>query len=67
MERIAYAILLGAGIVWLGVIVFGFVSVFPFGIVGLVLLFGLGLLLAKALRDRLQNKEDDYYSKHVDQ
>ncbi|NOY81418.1 MAG: hypothetical protein GXP31_10495 [Kiritimatiellaeota bacterium] len=66
MERIAYAILLGAGIVWLGVIVFGFVSILPFGLIGLVLLFALGLLLAKALGDRLKNKEDDYYSKHVD-
>jgi Tfp pilus assembly protein PilW len=42
------------------------VAAFPFGIIGLIVLTGVGVLFIKVLKDRLNNKEDDYYSKNVD-
>jgi len=42
------------------------VEIRPFGLIGLVLLAAVGLLLAKALRDRMKNAEDDHYSRNVD-
>jgi hypothetical protein len=67
MEKLGYAILLGLAILWLLGMVAGMIAAFPWGLVGLVALLGIGLLFAKVLQDRLTNKEDDYYTKNVDQ
>jgi len=67
MEKLGYAILLGLAILWLLGMVAGMIAAFPWGLIGLVALLGIGLLFAKALQDRLTNKEDDYYTKNVDQ
>jgi len=66
MEKAGYIILSIVALGWLGFIIFGMVKAFPYGIVGFVVLIGLGLLFAKVVQDRLENKEDDYYSKNVD-
>ena len=44
----------------------GMIAVFPFGILGLVFIAALGILMIKVVKERLQNKEDDYYNKEVD-
>jgi len=67
VEKTAYIILLFLALLWLAGIVAGMIALFPLGLIGLVCLGAVGLLFATALRDRLRNKEDDYYSKHVDQ
>ena len=41
------------------------IDVLPEGIVGLLAIAGFGLLLIKVIKDRLTNKEDNYYSKNV--
>jgi hypothetical protein len=66
MEIAGYVILAIAAIGWLVIMITRMVEVFPEGVVGLIAILGLGILLIKALRDRLQNKEDDHYSKTVD-
>ena len=66
MEYLGYVLLGIVAVVWIIVVIIGLVAAFPFGIIGFVALFGLGLLLAKVIKDRLENKEDDYYSKNVD-
>ena len=66
MEKIAYVIL---GIVLVGYIlalIIGMIAAFPYGLIGLFILSGFALLFIKAIKDRLENKEDDYYSKNVD-
>jgi hypothetical protein len=67
MERAGYAILLTLAILWLLGIIVGMIAAFPVGIIGLVAILGIGLLFMKVLTDRLSSKEDDYYSKNVDQ
>ncbi len=66
MEKAGYIILAVVALVWLGVILFGMIEAWPWGIVGFLVLTGLGLLFAQVVKDRLKNKEDDYYSKNVD-
>lgn len=66
METLAYAILLVVAILWLIGIIAGMVAAFPFGIIGLVVIFAIGLLFVKVLKQRLESKEDDYYSKKVE-
>lgn len=67
MEKEAYILLGIVMVAWLAAMVIGLVVAFPYGLLGLLVLLAIGLLLVKVFRERLQNREDDYYSKHVDQ
>ena len=53
-------------LVWLTIVIFGMVEAWPWGIVGFLVLIGIGLLFAQVVKERLENEEDDYYSKNVD-
>lgn len=76
MEKIGYALLAAAVVVWLGIVLpksslefwpdvlFGMLAVVGFGF--LLAIVGFGFLFVKALSDRISNKEDDHYSKNVD-
>lgn len=66
MENIGYVLLGIVAICWLIAMIVGMVAAFPFGIIGLIAITGVGFLLAKVIKDRLSNKEDDYYSNNVD-
>ncbi len=66
MERIGYILLSIIAIAWILGMVAGMVAAFPFGLIGLIVLVGIGLLFAKVVKDRINNTEDDYYSKNVD-
>lgn len=48
-------------------LLFGMIAAFPFGLLGLVPLTAILILLFVVVRGQLTSKEDDYYSKHVDQ
>ena len=65
-ERIGYACLVVVGIAYIAAMIVGVITAFPFGILVLVGLLGLGVLLVKVIRERLVNVEDDYYSDNVD-
>ena len=66
LEKIGYAILAVVAACWLAAVLFGIVAALPYGFFGLLVIAGIGILFVKVLRDRLGNKEDDYYSKNVD-
>ncbi len=65
MEKIGYILLGAVALSWIIVVLVGIVAAFPYGIIGLVLIAGIGFLFAKVINDRLKNKEDDYYSKNI--
>jgi len=67
MEYIGYILLAIVAACWLIAMLVGMVAAFPFGLIGLAALAGVGFLFAKVVRDRLANKEDDYYSKNIKQ
>ena len=66
MEKIGYILLLIVVVCWLIAMLVGMIAAFPFGIVGLLAIVGVGLLFAKVVKDRLSSKEDDHYSKNVE-
>jgi hypothetical protein len=66
MERIGYILLSIVAAGWLIAMIAGMIAAFPFGIIGFIAILGIGFLLAKVVKDRMENKEDDYYSKNVD-
>lgn len=66
MEYIGYILLALVTLCWLIIMIVGMIEAFPWGIIGLVAIIGIGFLFAKVIKDRLANKEDDHYSKTVD-
>jgi len=66
MENIGYILLAIVAAIWLVMVIAGTVMAFPWGLVGLTTIAGFGFLFAKVIKERLENKEDDHYSKTVD-
>lgn len=66
IEYVGYILLGLVAICWFVFVIMGMIEALPYGIIGLVALIGFGLLFLKVLKDRLKNKEDNYYSKNVD-
>lgn len=66
LERLGYTFLILALIAWIFLLVKGLVNALPEGLIGFAVIIGLGFLLMKVVKDRLRNKEDDYYDKNVD-
>ena len=52
---------------WAGAIVVGMVMFLPWGLLGLAGFAGIAIMVFVVIRDRMNSKEDDYYSKNVDQ
>jgi hypothetical protein len=65
-EKIGYSILGSVALLWIVGMVVGAIAASPYGLVGLLTFVGVGALLIKVIRERLKNKEDDYYSNNVD-
>jgi len=65
-EKIGYLCLGLVGVCYVVAMFIGMVAAFPFGLIGLVAIVGVGALLIKVIKERLGNAEDDHYSKTVD-
>jgi hypothetical protein len=66
LEKVGYVCLALVAVAWLTALFVGLVAAFPFGLIGLVALVGIGALLAKVVRERRASVEDDYYTKNVE-
>ena len=66
IETAVYVVLGTLAAAYLLAIVAGLVAVWPWGAIGLVGLGAVGVLFVKVLHDRLNNAEDDHYSRNVD-
>jgi hypothetical protein len=65
-EKIGYVCLGFVALVYVVAMLVGVIAVFPFGLILLVAIVGIGVLLIKVVKERLANKEDDYYSDNVE-
>ena len=66
MERMGYLLLAVVAALYIVAMVVGMISALPYGLIGLVAIAGVGLLFIKVVKERLDSREDDYYSKNVD-
>lgn len=66
-EKVGFTCLGVLAVLYILALLVGVIVAFPFGLLGLVALVGIGALVIKVLKERIGNKEDDYYSKNVDQ
>jgi len=65
-EKWGYSLLAIIAIIYLIAMFVGMIAAFPYGLLVLLLIAGLGILMIKVLKERLQSKEDDYYNKEID-
>lgn len=65
-ERWGYSLLAIIMIIYMIAMFIGMIAAFPYGLLGLLFMAGLGILMVKVLKERMRNKEDDYYSREVD-
>jgi F0F1-type ATP synthase assembly protein I len=65
-EKWGYTLLAIIAALYIVALFIGIISTFPFGLIGLLLIAGIGILLVKVLKERMKNKEDDYYSREID-
>jgi len=65
-EKWGYSLLAVIVIIYLAAMFIGMIATYPYGLLGLVFVAGVGILMIKVLKERMRNKEDDYYSKEVD-
>jgi hypothetical protein len=65
-EKWGYSLLAIIAISYLIAMFIGMIAAFPYGLLGLVFLTGLGILMIKVLKERFHNKEDDYYNREID-
>lgn len=65
MEYIGYILLALVLVCWIIAVAISLVAAWPWGLIGFIGIAGIGFLFAKVIKDRMGNKEDDYYSKNV--
>jgi len=65
MEKLGYVLLSLVAVAWVVLLISGLVMAFPWGIIGLIGILGIGVLLIKVISDRMKNKEDDHYTQNV--
>ena len=65
-EKVGYTCLGVVAVLYALAMLVGIIAAFPFGLIGLLVVIGVGVLFVKVLKERLGNKEDDYYSKNVE-
>ncbi|MBV7339544.1 hypothetical protein KFU94_67310 [Chloroflexi bacterium TSY] len=59
--------MIGLGVIcYISLLIIGMIAVFPYGLIGLLFLVGIGFLFVKVLMERLSNKEDEYYIRNVE-
>ncbi len=65
LEKLGYTFLVVVLLVWIYFLVKGLIDAWPEGLIGFIAIAGIGFLFIKVVKDRLRNKEDDYYDKNV--
>ncbi len=66
LETLALALAVIFALLWLVSVTTGLVASVPFGWLGLIPIAIILALLVEIIRQRLANKEDDYYDRNVD-
>lgn len=65
-EKVGYSCLGLVALCYLLAMFVGVIAAFPFGLLILVGIVGVGALLIKVFKERLASTEDDYYDKNVE-
>jgi len=67
LDNIILYIVAGIAFIYVSFMFLGMIAIFPYGIPGLIILAVVLYIFIRVVRERLGNKEDDYYEKNIKQ
>ena len=67
LDKLALIVVIAFAAVWCGIVLVGALTVWPLGLLVLIVFAIVGYFIYRVVRDRLSNAEDDYYEKNIDQ
>lgn len=67
LDKMILYLVAGFACLYICFMLFGLIAILPYGLPGLVVLGIFLYVLVRIIRDRLGNKEDDYYEKNIKQ
>ena len=65
-EKVGYTCLGLVAVLYFLAMLGGMIALFPFGLLGFIVLFGFGALFMKVLKERIKSPEDRYYSDNIE-
>lgn len=66
LDTVALWLVVALAIAWAAVAIVGLVAMWPFGLIGLVVIVVVGYLIVGVIRQKMASAEDAYYEKNVD-
>jgi len=66
LQTLAWILIIGAFLVWVGVFLLGLLTNPILGFIGIVVLVVVGFLALRIFHEQTNNVENNYYSKHID-
>ena len=66
LDKFVLILVVIIGAIWCVIMLLSAVAIYPFGLLILVVYLIVGYIVYRVVRDRMTNKEDDYYEKNVD-
>jgi membrane protein implicated in regulation of membrane protease activity len=67
LEKLALICVIIFAVIWSSLLLAGAVAAFPYGLIVLLALLVAGYFIYRVVRERMENKEDDYYEKNIKQ
>ena len=66
LDTMALSVIVLGAAAWALLMLVGMLALFPVGLIGLAIYGVAGFFLYRVMRERLANREDDYYDRNVD-
>lgn len=65
LGNLALAGVVTVALLYITAMIVGMIAVWPYGLLGLIVMGFIGVLFFGVLRDRMNSEEDDYYEKNI--
>ncbi len=65
LDKLALICIVVPVVIWFFIAFIGALALFPYGLVVLIALLIVAYFFYRVIRERIENKEDDYYEKNI--
>lgn len=66
LDKLALICVIILAVIWCTLLLASAVTILPYGLLVLAVLLIAGYFVYRVIRDRMENKEDDYYEKNIE-
>ena len=65
LDKLALICVVVPVVIWFFIAFIGALALFPYGLIALIALLIVGYFFYRVIKERIENKEDDYYEKNI--